>query len=147
MSADLGISDKMIFAGFLRGDELNGLYRAADLYVMPSVSEPFGITPLESLANGTPVLISKQSGVSEVLSHALKADFWDIDDMADKIISTLDHPSLSQTLRENGTKEVLKSTWSKAAGKCMAVYQNLCPQTFRTGSETRSGGGRVQKIC
>jgi len=128
-AADEGISDKVFFAGFLRGDDLNSIYQAADLYIMPSVSEPFGITPLEALANGTPVLISKQSGVSEVLSHALKADFWDIDDMADKIISTLDHSSLHENLRDNGYKEIQKSSWPIAADKCLSVYHDVCSET------------------
>jgi len=124
-AAEAGMGDKVIFAGFLRGDELNGIYQSADLYVMPSVSEPFGITPLESLANGTPVLISKQSGVSEVLTHALKTDFWDTEDMADKIISVLDHRPLYESLRENGGREVEKNSWRNAALKCLGVYQRL----------------------
>ncbi len=124
-AADEGIGDKVIFAGFLRGDELNALYQSADLYVMPSVSEPFGITPLESLANGTPVLISRQSGVSEIITHCLKTDFWDTKDMADKIISVLDHRPLHENLRENGGREVLKHGWREAAGKCLGVYRRL----------------------
>lgn len=124
-AADEGIADKVLFAGFLRGDELKSIYASADLYVMPSVSEPFGITPLESLANGTPVLISKQSGVSEALTHALKADFWDIDDMTDKIVSVLDHSTLHQNLRDNGRREAEKLSWSEAARKCIEVYQGL----------------------
>lgn len=125
-AAESGIGDKMLFAGFLRGADLNAVYQAADLYVLPSISEPFGITPLESLANGTPVLISKQSGVSEVLSHALKADFWDIDDMSDKIISTLDNPALYENLRKNGREEALRQTWNNAAEKCVSLYKKIC---------------------
>jgi glycosyltransferase involved in cell wall biosynthesis len=124
-AADAGIGDKVIFAGFLRGDELNALYQSADLYVMPSVSEPFGITPLESLANNTPVLISKQSGVSEVITHALKADFWDTEDMADKIISVIDNRPLYETLRENGGREIEKNNWRNAALKCVTIYERL----------------------
>lgn len=124
-AADLGIADKVLFAGFVRGPELTALYRAADLYVMPSVSEPFGITPLESLVQGTPVLISKQSGVSEVVKHALKADFWDIDEIADKIISVLRHDSLRDVLKLNGQQEVKGITWKKAAAKCVAIYKKL----------------------
>jgi glycosyltransferase involved in cell wall biosynthesis len=124
-AADEGIGDKVIFAGFLRGEELAAVYQVADLYVMPSVSEPFGITPLESLAHGTPVLISKQSGVSEVLTHALKADFWDTEDMADKIISVLDHGVLYENLKENGWREVAKNSWKKAAIKCVDLYRRL----------------------
>jgi glycosyltransferase involved in cell wall biosynthesis len=125
-AADFGIGDKVIFAGFLRGDELNALYQSADLYVMPSISEPFGITPLESLANGTPALISKQSGVSEVLNHVLKTDFWDTEDMADKIISVLDNRVLYENLRENGEREAEKNSWGNAAMKCFSIYRRLC---------------------
>ena len=124
-AASLEISDKIMFAGFLRNDELNQAYRAADLYVMPSVSEPFGITPLEAIANGTPVIISKQSGVSEVLKHALKVDFWDIDEMANKIVCILRHKSLRECLKENSFKEIMKHTWKRAAEKCMMIYKRV----------------------
>lgn len=120
--ANLGMSDKFIFAGFLRGEELNQIYQSADLYVLPSVSEPFGITPLEALANGTPVLISKQSGVAEVLSHALKVDFWDVDEMASQIIAVLHHDVLKNILTENGQHELPKISWLEAARKCLGVY-------------------------
>lgn len=125
LSAELGISSKVLFAGFVRGKELTALYRAADLYVMPSVSEPFGIAPLESLVQGTPVLISKQSGVSEIIKHALVADFWDVDDMADKIISVLKNPSLHRTLSKNGQNEARNATWKKAAEKVGATYKKV----------------------
>lgn len=124
-AARLGISDKVIFTGFLRGEELNEVYRSADLFVMPSVSEPFGITPLESLINGTPVLISKQSGVSEVIRHALKTDFWDVDEMANKIIAVLNHPPLRQTLQEGGCGDVYRISWRDAAEKCIGLYSEL----------------------
>jgi glycosyltransferase involved in cell wall biosynthesis len=117
------LSDRFIFAGFLRGEALNATYRAADLYVLPSVSEPFGITPLESLIQKTPVLISKQSGVAEILHHALKADFWDIDEMANKVIAVIDHPVLHETLIENGHKEARHATWQKAAEKVATLYE------------------------
>ncbi|MEK7118589.1 MAG: glycosyltransferase family 4 protein, partial [Patescibacteria group bacterium] len=125
MAADLGLADNVVFAGFVRGEELMRLYRAADLFVMPSVSEPFGLTALEALANGTPILVSKQSGVSEVLTHALKSDFWDIDDMADKIVNVLQSRGLHDTLGELGGRDVEKMTWASAAGKCMQIYQKL----------------------
>ncbi|MBW2984418.1 glycosyltransferase family 4 protein [Candidatus Woesearchaeota archaeon] len=124
-AAELGISDKVLFAGFLRGKEIDDAYRMADLYVMPSVSEPFGITPLESMSNGTPVLISKQSGVSEVISHCLKADFWDIDDMANKIVSVLSHDVLQESLTENGNNEVKKFNWDDSARKCINIYNQV----------------------
>ncbi|MDO8520898.1 MAG: glycosyltransferase family 4 protein [bacterium] len=125
MAADMGLGDKVIFAGFVRGEELMRLYRAADLFVMPSVSEPFGLTALEALANGTPILVSKQSGVSEVLTHALKSDFWDIDDMADKILGVIGSKGLHDTLGELGARDVEHITWESAAGKCTEIYRNL----------------------
>jgi glycogen(starch) synthase len=124
-AASLGISDKIIFVGFLRGKELRATYQMADLFIMPSVSEPFGITPLESLLNGTPVLVSKQSGVAEVLKHSLTADFWDIDDMADKALCVLENDSLHDLLQSNGQKNLLELTWQQAAEKCKIVYQNV----------------------
>jgi glycogen synthase len=123
--ARTGLSDRILFTGFLRGNELKEIYREADLFVMPSVSEPFGITPLESLVNGTPVLISRQSGVSEVITHALKADFWDIDDMAGKIMATLSYDSLSSCLTEYGKAEATTITWDNAAKKCINIYNSL----------------------
>jgi glycosyltransferase involved in cell wall biosynthesis len=125
MAATMGLSDKVVFAGFVRGDDLLRLYRAAELYVMPSVSEPFGLTALEAVANGTPILVSKQSGVSEVLTNALKSDFWDVEDMADKIIGVLRSGGLKRTLGENGVRDVEQVTWEKAAGKCSVVYQDM----------------------
>ena len=123
--AHLKIGDKVIFTGFLRGDDLNSLYQAADLYVMPSVSEPFGIGTLEAIVNGTPVIISKQSGVSEVLSHALKVDFWDVDEMANKILGVLQNESLEKTLLEESQKEVRMVTWKSASKKVSDVYKKF----------------------
>lgn len=124
-AASLGISQNVIFVGFLRGDEMKSAYKVADLFVMPSVSEPFGITPLESIISGTPVLISKQSGVGEVLTHALKADFWDIEDMANKILGVVSHRSLWRTLWGNSRHEVKKITWDEASRKCIDYYQKI----------------------
>jgi len=123
LAAAMGIGHRVTFTGFLRGDDVDRIYEMADLYVMPSVSEPFGLAPLEALSHDVPVLISKQSGVSEVLTHALKVDFWDIHEMANKIIAVLRHPPLQKTLREHGAFEVRKFTWSDAAKACMEVYQ------------------------
>lgn len=129
-AAGLGIGDKVLFAGFVREENRDELYRSADLYVLPSVAEPFGITPLESLGNGTPVLISKQSGVSEVITHSLKVDFWDTDEMANKIISVLRHKPLKQQLASSGFQEALKATWEKAALKCREIYRK-CIHAFK----------------
>ncbi len=123
MAAELGIGHKVLFTGFLRGDDVRKIFRMADLYVMPSVSEPFGIAPLEALSNEVPVLISKQSGVAEVLTHALKVDFWDIDEMANKIVAVLKHPPLQRTLRQHGNFEVRRFSWTDSAGRCVQVYR------------------------
>jgi len=123
MAADLGIGDRMLFTGFLRGKDIARVFAMADLYVMPSVSEPFGIAPLEAMGHNVPVLISKSSGVSEILSHALKVDFWDIEDMADKILAVLRHPPLARALREGGAFEVRAISWDGAARKCERTYR------------------------
>lgn len=123
MAASMGIGHKVLFTGFLRGDDIKRVFALADLYVMPSVSEPFGIAPLEAMSHDVPALISKSSGVSEVLTHALKVDFWDIDDMANKIVAVLRHPPLSQTLRKHGQFEIRRLTWDGAADRCEQVYR------------------------
>jgi len=125
LAAEMGIGHKVLFTGFLRGQDVERIYRMADLYVMPSVSEPFGIAPLEALSHDVPVIVSKQSGVSEVLQHVLKVDFWDINEMANKIIAVLKHPPLHSTLREHGSFEVRKLSWADAATACMEVYQDV----------------------
>ncbi|HUS93528.1 MAG TPA: glycosyltransferase family 4 protein [Phycisphaerae bacterium] len=125
LSAALGIGRHVTFTGFLNGREVSRAFGIADLYVMPSVSEPFGIAPLEALAHNVPVIVSRQSGVSEVLRHALKVDFWDIDEMADKMVAVLTRPALHESLRRNGAMEVRKLTWSAAAQRCIDVYQAL----------------------
>jgi len=122
-TASLGIAKHVLFTGFLRGDDIDRAYKMADLYVMPSVSEPFGITPLEAMRNGTPVLISKQSGVSEVIKNCLKVDFWDIDEMASKIIAVLNYNALHHCLKEHGLIEIKKISWNDSAKKCIEVYE------------------------
>jgi len=125
MAAELGIGQKVLFTGFLRGEDVQKIYKMADLYVMPSVSEPFGIAPLEALDNDVPVIISKQSGVSEVLVHALKVDFWDVNEIANKIVAVLKYPPLQTTLRSHGNFEVRKLRWKDAAAKCAKIYEGL----------------------
>lgn len=123
LAAEMGIGHKVLFPGFLRGDDIRRVFQMADLYVMPSVSEPFGITPLEALSHDVPVLISKQSGVAEVLTHALKVDFWDVDEMANKIVAVLRHPPLQSALRDHGRMEVQRLSWVESAAGCVKVYE------------------------
>ena len=123
MAKAQGIATKILFTGFLRGKDVQRVFEMADVYVMPSVSEPFGIAPLEAISHDVPVIISKQSGVSEVLQHALKVDFWDTDEMANKILAVLRHPPLGSTLREQADIEVRSLTWDGAAARCRSVYK------------------------
>jgi glycogen(starch) synthase len=125
MAAGLGIGQKVLFTGFLHGEDVEKIYRMADLYVMPSVSEPFGIAPLEALNHDVPVIISKQSGVAEVLTHVLKVDFWDVDEMANKIIAVLKYSPLQMTLREHGNFEVRRMQWKDSAQRCAQIYSGL----------------------
>ena len=124
-AAKAGIGSKITFTGFLRRADVDRIFEMADVYVMPSVSEPFGIAPLEAIAHDVPVIISRQSGVSEVLEHALKVDFWDTHDIANKIIAVLRHPPLGKTMRKHADMEVRELTWDGAAAKCEAVYEGL----------------------
>lgn len=121
-AASIGIGHKVLFTGFLRGRDVDRVYQMADCYVMPSVSEPFGIAPLEAMRNDVPVIVSKQSGVAEVLTHALKVDFWDTDEIANKIVAVLRYPPLGQTLREQGRFELRGLSWDGAAEKCVKAY-------------------------
>jgi glycosyltransferase involved in cell wall biosynthesis len=125
LAAAMEIGHKVVFTKFLRGRDVDRMYQMADLYVMPSVSEPFGIAPLEALRHEVPVLISKQSGIAEVLRHALKVDFWDINQMADKIIAVLRRPPLAATLRNNGCAEAHGFRWEDSAAKVKRVYEQL----------------------
>ncbi|MBX3390463.1 MAG: glycosyltransferase [Phycisphaeraceae bacterium] len=122
LAANMGIGHKVLFTGFLRGKDVERIYQMADCYVMPSVSEPFGLAALEAISHDVPVIVSKTSGVSEVLSHVLKVDFWDIDEMANKIIAVLRHPPLGATLREHGSFELQRLTWGGAAERCIGAY-------------------------
>ena len=123
--ADLKLGRYVTFTGFLRGTDVDKIFSMADLYVMPSVSEPFGIAPLEALSHNVPVIISKQSGVSEVLTHVLKVDFWDIDEMANKILAVLRHAPLQRTLRQHGSIELRKFAWRDSALKLKEVYESV----------------------
>lgn len=125
LAAEMGISDKVIFAGFVRGNDKHKLFRIADVFIMPSISEPFGIVPLESLANQTPVIISKQSGISEVLRNSLQVDFWDVDEIVNKVVSVLKYSSLKSDLGKNGYDELPMISWDKTAGQVIDVYNKL----------------------
>jgi len=123
--AALGIATKFHFAGFLKGQEVYEMFSMSDVYVMPSVSEPFGISPLEAMMSDVPVIISKQSGVSEILRHALKVDFWDVDDMADAIYGMLHYEGLSKMFIKYGKQEVESLRWENSAYKVKEVYKSL----------------------
>ncbi|MCM1169256.1 MAG: glycosyltransferase family 4 protein [Bacteroides sp.] len=125
--AALGLGNRFHFTGFLRGADVDRMYGMSSVYVMPSVSEPFGISPLEAMRSNVPVVISKQSGVAEILNHALKVDFWDVDAMADAIYALLHYPALSQMFAEMGGADAKSLKWSSAAEKIKRVYQRVCP--------------------
>ncbi|MBQ9583325.1 MAG: glycosyltransferase [Bacteroidales bacterium] len=120
--AQLGMADKFHFTGFLRGADVQRMFAYSDVYVMPSVSEPFGISPLEAMISNVPTIISKQSGVAEVLRHAIKVDFWDIDALADSIYALVTYPSIAKVASEKGYEEVSTLKWNNAAAKMKAVY-------------------------
>jgi len=124
MSAEMGISDRFIFTGRYTKEEGEKLMSMADVFVMPSVAEPFGLVPLESMIQRTPTIISKQSGVSEVIENTLKADFWDIEGMANKIMAALEYPALYEQLQEYGEKEAKNMTWNPTANKCINLYKD-----------------------
>ena len=123
--AHLRIADKFHFTGFLKGNDVNRVFSMSDVFVMPSVSEPFGIVPLEAMSSSVPVVISKQSGVAEVLVHALKIDFWDIDGMADAIYGLLHYKGISTMFQKLGKKEVEGLKWENAALKVKTVYETV----------------------
>jgi glycogen(starch) synthase len=120
----LGISNKIIFTGKLTEEEVKHIYKISSIYVMPSVSEPFGITALEAISAGIPTIVSKSAGVSEVLKNCFKVDFWDTDEMANKIIALLRYEPLRNTLSENGKKEIILFTWDSVAKKTLNVYKD-----------------------
>jgi glycogen synthase len=123
LAAAEGIAQNVIFTGFLRGKPWRDAFGTGDLFVMPSVSEPFGITPLEAIGYGTPPLISKQSGLAEVLQNALKVDFWDINEMANKIHAVVTNDALRDTLQMAAYQEFEKMHWGDAAEKLMTLYE------------------------
>jgi glycosyltransferase involved in cell wall biosynthesis len=124
-AAALKITDRFHFTGFLRGSDVFTMLDMSDVYIMPSVSEPFGISPLEAMQSNVPVIISKQSGVAEILTHAVKTDFWDIDAMADAIYGILTYPALSNMFIKNGKEEVIRLKWDNSARHVRDIYYRV----------------------
>ena len=124
-AGELRIGQHFHFTGFLQGHDVERLYAMSDLYVMPSVSEPFGLTPLEAMIYDVPVLLSKQAGVNEILPHALTVDFWDVEDIAGKILAVLKYPALSRELLKNGRKDLQSIRWEVASERIQLIYNKL----------------------
>jgi glycogen synthase len=125
LAAKRGIADRFHFTGFLKGPQVHEMLAESDVYIMPSVSEPFGISPLEAMQVGTPTIISKQSGCAEILTHAIKTDYWDIDAMADAIYSIVKNPAMYNSLRELGRNEVNNIKWYDAGLKVRDIYNSV----------------------
>ena len=125
LAAKRGIADRFHFTGFLRGKEVYQMFRDSDVYVMPSVSEPFGISPLEAMEMGVPSIISKQSGCAEILDNVIKTDYWDIDAMADAMHALVSYPALHNELKEKGIEEIHQITWEKAGKKVIDIYKDV----------------------
>ncbi len=125
LAAQRGIADRFHFPGFLKGRKVYEMLAESDVYIMPSVSEPFGISPLEAMQVGTPTIISKQSGCAEILYHTIKTDYWDIDAMADAIYGIVKYPAMYETMRKLGIEEVNNIKWYDAGLKVRNIYNNL----------------------
>ncbi|MDE7402213.1 MAG: glycosyltransferase family 4 protein [Muribaculaceae bacterium] len=125
LAAKRGIADRFHFTGFLKGKEVYQMFRDSDVYVMPSVSEPFGISPLEAMEMGVPSIISKQSGCAEILDNVIKTDYWDIDAMADAMHALTSYPALHKELKDRGIEEIHGITWEKAGKKVIDIYKKV----------------------
>ncbi|MDR0542738.1 MAG: glycosyltransferase family 4 protein [Dysgonamonadaceae bacterium] len=125
LAAQRGISDRFHFTGFMKGTQVYEVLKSSDVYVMPSVSEPFGISPLEAMQCGVPTIISKQSGCAEILDKAIKTDYWDIEAMADAMYSIVAYPGMAKYLHAEGKNEVDQITWEKAGQKVRAIYDQV----------------------
>lgn len=125
LSAEYGIAKNVIFTGFIRGQKLRDIYSLTDIFVMSSVSEPFGLTALEAAHHGDILILTHQSGVSEIIWSALKYDFWDTQKLADEILAVADSQTLQETLRTNIAKEYRQISWPKVAKKCLKVYNKV----------------------
>ena len=125
MSADLGISSNVIFTGFIRGKQLRDIYSISDVFVMSSVSEPFGLTALEAAHHGNALVITRQSGVGEVLNSIVRYDFWDEDKLAGALVNIAESPALDETLRDGVKREYTRISWDDVAKKCLNVYDEV----------------------
>ena len=125
LTAKRGIADRFHFTGFLKGRQVHEMLALSDVYIMPSVSEPFGISPLEAMQVGTPTIISKQSGCAEILTHTIKTDYWDIDAMADAIYAIVKNQAMYTSLRELGLEEVNNIRWYDAGIKVRNIYESV----------------------
>lgn len=125
LSADLGISKNVIFTGFIRGKRLRDIYSISDIFVMSSISEPFGLTALEAAHHGDALILTYQSGVSEIIWSAMKYDFWDVHKLADEILAIAENPALRDSLRQNVINEYRKISWDNVAKKCLKVYNDV----------------------
>ena len=125
LAAERDIADRFHFPGFQKGKQVYEMLKASDVYIMPSVSEPFGISPLEAMQMGVPSIISKQSGCAEILDNVIKTDYWDIDAMADAINAIISYPALYNQMREDGLAEVAQITWDKAGQKVIDIYNKV----------------------
>ncbi len=146
LAVELGIADKVSFAGYMEDEKLPVLYALSDVFVLPSVSEPFGITALEAMASGTPVIVSKSSGVTEIANHCLKVDFWDVDEMANKIIALLRYPALGPEMAGNECREVQGFSWAKTAEETISVYLEAVAVSKAAVAEQKRYERQVQEI-
>ena len=124
LSAELGIAKNVVFTGFIRGQKLRDIYSVSDIFVMSSISEPFGLTALEAAHHGDALILTNQSGVSEIIWSAMKYDFWDEQKLADQILAIANHPPLLQSLQSNVKNEYARISWQNIAKKCLKVYND-----------------------
>jgi len=124
LAADLGLAKHVIFASFQRGKRLRDAYAVGDLFVMPSISEPFGLTALEAVGYGTPVLITRQSGVAEILRNSLKVDFWDVRGLANDIVAVVQNDALREELHRNAYREFVKLSWDESVTKLLNLFEH-----------------------
>jgi len=125
LACNLDIGDKILFTGRLKDEEVKKIYESADLYVLPSVSEPFGISALEAASNGVPVIVSENSGVKEILKNCIRVDFWDIEEIANKAISALRYSPLREEITSNAYRELTNMSWKERASKIVSIYRSL----------------------